>query len=263
MRQYNNGGMRYFLDDRGGIVRRVSESLNPMAGVARDLLSGIYCPANAAQWASVLAVAGITTGGPSMLWLCQEASGNLADSIGAFTGVASGTVGYNQAEAGWTRTAVSVTDGVAGAFATTVPEGSTTSALSLAYVNVVASAGTRQAIGMHTGTNSRFNATAADRPQAVSNANTVSGVSSHQGAVRPCVLRHNVTATTAMGCNNVEKLAPAFGALAGTTFQLAGSSRLPPTMRANYVVNFHGAAAEMTDAKLKTLLQTLGWSIAW
>ena len=56
--------------------------------------SGIGCPANATEWAAVIAAAALTgvVTVPDALWLCQEASGDLADSIGTYTLTASDTV---------------------------------------------------------------------------------------------------------------------------------------------------------------------------
>ena len=51
--------------------------------VTRDAASSKYTPASAAEWAELLSGSGL--GAPSSLWLCQESSGTLADSIGSRT----------------------------------------------------------------------------------------------------------------------------------------------------------------------------------
>lgn len=73
--------------------------------ITRDATSGMYCPANAAEWTELLAGTGIAN--PALLWLCQEPTGTLADSIGTFNGeVTSGAPTYSNAVPGWSRKAV-------------------------------------------------------------------------------------------------------------------------------------------------------------
>src|SRR5262245_47294003 len=96
---------------RGAVYGPSSKALS---AVSRDATSNILVPANAAEWAQVLASAGISSGGPSALWLFQEASGNPADSVGSFTLTASGTPTYQAAVSGWTRKAITFADAATG-----------------------------------------------------------------------------------------------------------------------------------------------------
>ena len=69
--------------------------------VTQDALSGWYFPANSTEWTSLLSGTGISN--PSSLWLCQEASGTLADSIGSRPLTISGTPSYQQPAVGFSR----------------------------------------------------------------------------------------------------------------------------------------------------------------
>jgi RHS repeat-associated protein len=73
-------------------------------GVTQDATSNWYVPANSTEWTNLLSGTGISN--PSQLWLMQESSGNLSDSIGTATLTATGTVSYQQSVTGWSRKAV-------------------------------------------------------------------------------------------------------------------------------------------------------------
>lgn len=76
--------------------------------VTKDATSGRYIPQTAAEWTTLLAGTGISP--PDSLWRCQEASGNLADSIGSAAMVASGSPTYANVVSGWTSRAVDCAD---------------------------------------------------------------------------------------------------------------------------------------------------------
>jgi RHS repeat-associated protein len=80
-------------------------------GVTRDLMSGWFVPASAAEWTNLLTGSGIPN--PTNLYKCQEASGNLADSIGStsLTAHNNGGMLYQQFVPGWSRKAVSINSG--------------------------------------------------------------------------------------------------------------------------------------------------------
>ena len=255
---------------RIGVAVGVSEDeiggggADPLAGVTRDATSNKYAPANATEWAAVLAVAGISSGGPSLLWNCQEASGNLADSIGTFTGTVTGTpIAYQQAVAGWSRFGISggeagtaVVESTAG----TLPNPVTQAVLLLSYATITATpAATRvmQVTGNANQTIARFNTT--PRLQGVSGGNVATGTVSPVGGVRPYVTLYDVTNNRVLVASDQEKLAPVRAAMTGQRHRLAfdfvGSIL--------YHAAFFAAAAELSDAQVKTLLQTLGFTIPW
>ena len=91
--------------------RLIASDLSPTAApssIHRDPTSGILVPASPEEWAVVLAHAGIASPPPDAIWQCEEASGDLADSIGEFSptaaqGAVEGIpdVAYQEAVAGW------------------------------------------------------------------------------------------------------------------------------------------------------------------
>jgi hypothetical protein len=259
---------------RSGVRSGVRSGLNPNRGgfslsaVTRDATSNIYCPASSAEWTQVMGVAGITSGGPSLLWLCQEASGNLADSIGVATGTVTGTgIAYRQAVSGWTRLAFKTTDTGSGKAQTvdaSLPDVGTASMLLMSYVQIQAApAAVRGVQGIGNNLVSRVSTT--PRAQVLANATTVTGGSAPTGAVRPWVLQHNETASAQRLFTDQEKLSPAFqSGVTGKACAIgAYSPATGPSALYVYTTAFFGAAAELTDAQVKTLLQTLGWSIPW
>src|SRR6185295_13988613 len=75
-----------------------------------DATSGIAVPANATEWNSFRSYNKLSIANPNSLWLCQESSGNLADSIGALTLTAASGPTYRNAVAGWSRFGVGMAD---------------------------------------------------------------------------------------------------------------------------------------------------------
>lgn len=243
-------------------------------GVAIDATSSKYVPANLTQWNTTLGVAGISSGAPSFLWLCQETSGNLADSIGAVTLTATSWTSYAQTQTGWSRLALKVGDGVGANFASTsasLPDQNTTSALLMMLFARTGTPGATRPVGMigaaaaasivsceldtsnHLVCNSRLS---------VSQAGTVD-----YGAnvVAPVLLQHDKTNSIHRVVTHSELITTTFGAL--TTNKGVGLSQsaygLSPPGAWSYAALFVGAAAELTTAQLRSLLRTLGWTVAW
>jgi hypothetical protein len=75
--------------------------------VTVDSSSGRPVPATSIEWSNLLEGTGLPT--PSSLWLMQETSGNVADSIGTRTGTASSGMTYQVSASGWTRKGIQVT----------------------------------------------------------------------------------------------------------------------------------------------------------
>ena len=108
-----------------------------VAGVTRDATSGWYVPANATEWTALLAGTGIAN--PSNLWLSQQASGNLPDSIGSTPLVPFNGPSYQNTVAGWSRKAVGTVDGGGNQDfqSTLLGNTATTSGLLLSFVAVM------------------------------------------------------------------------------------------------------------------------------
>lgn len=239
-----------------------------------DATSGKGVPANATEWEAALTSAGLSpaTFAPSALWLLQEASGNAADSIGSFTLTASGTLGYQQAVAGWTRKAITSTDGVAGSLTSTslsLPDILTTSHLVIAYVKTPAAApGSARNLICLGATATRVDAAltpTTGRLRARSIANQADGTTALcDDTVHPIVIRVNRTSSEVDGASNADKVSPTLDVLSAGQGVRLGTGQLQASSSGYlYAVSFHGAAAQMTDAQIKTLLQTLGWTVGW
>lgn len=251
-----------------GTVHVVNHStLNPLAGVARDPTSGVYCPENPTQWAAVLTAAGIASGGPSSTWLCQEGSGNLADSIGTVTLTQSGAGHlYGQAVSGWSRLAVKTVDGTAGQKwinSTTAPNPNTTDTLELGYFSFpgVAPAAVRDVLAVAAAADIRFSTTG--KVRAVFGA-TADLPTSSLGLVQPVVMQVDNTGSVSLAATDRDKLVGTYALPAsGTVLALGGHTASASGTGCLYLAQFSGAAARLTAAQIKTLLQTLGWTVLW
>ena len=106
--------------------------------VTTDATSGGAIPQTAAEWTSLLSGHGINN--PFLLYRCQEASGNLIDSISGVAQMgAVGSPSYQQTVAGWASKAVHITNG--NCFFNTdssLPDISSTSVMLFAWVKTPA-----------------------------------------------------------------------------------------------------------------------------
>lgn len=259
--------MSLFAGLRSGLRIGLRSGLNPggasLAGVTKDATSNIYTPANATEWAAVMSVAGISSGGPSLLWLCQEASGNLADSIGAFTGtLTGGPPSFQQAIAGWSRKGITGADAGTTVFANTaagLPDPATTSNLILTY-SIVTAAGAASRVMADMGTALATSQVLTVTPIIRLDSGSVfDGTNNPTGAVRPYWFQYNVTANASAIYTDQEKITGSKRATTGKRIRLLGG--FPGSLL--YCAAFFGPAAEMSAAQIKSLSQTLNWTIPW
>lgn len=238
-----------------------------LSGVTRDATSGIYCPATAAEWALMLAAAGIASGGPSFLWLLQDASGSPADQIGGAPLTVSATAPIYQATiSGWARKGIAFTDGVTSNLSRTtspMPDAGGTSGLILAYMEfTAANAGGRNVLA--------WGGSVADRVQYISGnrlslSTSVGAAGTYNyvdGATHPVLLRNDAVHGSVSFYTDKDKVAGTYQACVGVGLYLGGDTVSGPVV-IPYSACFTGAAAQLTDAQVKTLLQTLGWSPSW
>jgi hypothetical protein len=235
------------------------------AAWSTDATRGVGVPANSTEWDAVAAAAGHSRS-PSSLFGCQEASGNLLDSIGAIEIAANDTRTYENAIAGWTRKAVGISDGVSGYWTTNGgPDPSTESAAMLAYLRIDASTAERSMLFLNAVENDyvAINVTAGGLLKAYIDANTATGAVNYAaGAVFPVMLVYNRTAGSAFLCTADEKLPITYGAIAANGAKYVGLFT-PPTMKLLMLAWFEGADAEFTLAEAKAELVALGWSVSW
>lgn len=240
--------------------------------VTRDATSGIYLPTTSAEWATALLQAGIASGGPSSSWdFTSLPSGNASDLIGSNTLTVSGASwAYQQAVTGWSKTALTVPDGLAGHNAqntTTVPDIGTTSGLLIAVVAYPTStpAATRRmfrwnSTGVAVGINAtpKFTATSGG-----AGGSTANGTAVPTSTVQPVILEVNRTATSNVVDDFQEELVPGFGTYSGLALGFGSSGSNSCGCQYLTAAMFTGAAAELTQAQRRTLLQVLGWTVAW
>lgn len=263
---------------RSGLLSGLRSGLNPNVGdpffgIDRDATSNIYVPASSAQWTQFLAAAGLSAWSvPDALHLCQEAAGNLADTMaGALTLTAANTPLYQQAAAGWSRQSAAMDDGTSDAFGSTafaLPNINTESMLMYAIVNIptAAPAGTRNMICLGAvGTRAAAEFVVTDRVRAVCGANAAVGAVD-PGGVRPVVCQVDQTANVMRVATDQEVLSPVFdAAVAGEQLRIGGVPTGNTAAGAGflYVATWYLAPAERSQADIKALLQALGWAIPW
>lgn len=238
-----------------------------MAAVTQDASSGKYVPSTAGEWTSTMAAAGITSGNPFSGWLLQEASGSPADFLGAATLTNAGTMAYQGAVPGWTRVSMwNNIDGGAYRITNTVdtalPDLTAESSLVLIYATITSAPAADRGVIL-TG-DIRAEVTSANMPKLTHGATSATGSANLTDAVRPWVLQYNRAASTCELFTDLEKLSIAFAASGATKRIFFGDGFQPAAVwKILYGVHFKGAAAELTDAQIRTLLQTLNWTVAW
>lgn len=229
-----------------------------------DAASGKATPSSSTEWTAFIAANALSVAVPDSLWLLQEASGNPVDTIGGLTLTAAGTVTYNQAVSGWSRTGVGLADGVNSQFATTsasLPNANAASQTVLMIATVTtAPAGNRQ---VYTGpSNSLRIIGGTPRFSVTAIASTASGSVDPTNAVRPWIYKHDFTNSVQKGYTDQEALGIAYTAIAGKVLRI-GSTGAAFGGVAVYACAWYNANAEISDANIKALLQAMGFTVAW
>jgi hypothetical protein len=233
--------------------------------VTQDAASGLYVPIDAAEWDIVMAAAGIASGGPSSLWLLQEAASHPADSIGARTLTLNGSFSYQQDVTGMTRKGIkpgenSASDyGVIGSVNVAAE-----SAILLGYIdstNATDPASHRALYSLSDGTQSEGQITTGKVPRGVSGVNVAAGATAM--GLTPFVVKLDRSRSELAVYTLNNKIKPTYTAPAASTAAFLGGFANSSDTTHAYLALFLGAAAELSDAQIKTLLTTLGWSPTW
>jgi hypothetical protein len=244
--------------------------------VTKDATSGVYTPSSATEWTKFIARKGLSIATPDYLHLCQEASGNLADSIGSLTLTANASPAYQQTVTGWTR------KGVKGDGSTSQqrfmnasgPNPSTTSVAHFALVQHNGADGTvRGIMGSATPPGnpgvSQYLSSGKVRLRVQNGAtlvDTAAGNDYATGGTHPVLMLLDVTNSRFRLYTDLEKLSPAYGAGTNQTNWFIGASGTGTFANVTiaYECGWSGANAETcTDANTKALYQALGYSIPW
>jgi hypothetical protein len=238
----------------------------PVVGWTVDKYSLIGLPQSAAEWTAVLAAAAISSGGPSSLYLLQEASGNIADSISGLTMTVAGAgLNYQVALPDWHCKALEFTEGGNAVFSSTnaaLPDPATTSQARIMYAAMYASASEQN---MYLWGTAGFAAIAriaggggteweiADGGVKVTSATSVTGT------VRPYVHCRKVPAVSRVDAyTDNDHISGTFGVVTGKKNEL-GCEFGTPHFTPFYVVDFFGTPAELVTAQWRTILQLLNW----
>lgn len=236
--------------------RRVtSEYVVPSDGPA----GAIFVPATSADFVAL----GLTA--PSSLFLCQEASGNLADSIGAVTATAAGSPTYQNAVTDWTRKFVGFTSAVGQYFGiaggTYGPDAASQAPLIYAKLNSAAVA-SRSLLSVSSTVTIRF--TTGGLVQIVNGGSVGTGAYDYRDSnVHPFMLRYNRTGTTTTLFTDKETISATYAAAGDVATKGIGAISAGATSSdaaVGLLAWWSGAAAEAVS---KTTLSTLGWTLAY
>lgn len=240
---------------------------NPMAGVTQDPTSLKFFPADATQWATVFTVAGVPGASVTCNYNCQELSGNLLDNVGGVTLTLSGAGHlFGQPVAGFSRTGVGTVDNTAGQKwlnSTTAPNPNTTSTI---YYGVIGYPGVNPAAARDVFANGGtldHRVSATGRITIINGASTT-GTGTVVGGVHPIMLKHDITNSLFLAYTDQEKLAGTYAAVASNPmFAVGGQTAVPGDIVYLQLAIMAGASGELTDSQIKSVLQTLGWTIPW
>lgn len=256
-------GLQSGLNPGGGAV-------DPFAGVTKDATSNKYVPANSSEWTTFRTAGSLSTANPNSLWLCQETSGNLSDSIGSLTLTANATPTYDNAVTGWTRKGLGFTQ-VAnqrfGAAAGVGPSPATTSQMWLWIVTVTATPAATRGICQVSNGATVLQGLLTSTPRARINVGgtTTDGTNSPATETNgmPVVLLYDRSGSRAMLYTSQEKITGTYSAGVVDGVKGIGAGTSFPGFCV-YGAMWSGAAAEaFTDANVKSLLQTMGFTIPW
>lgn len=252
---------------RGGVAVGVGSDAQrpPSGGVTHDATSGKYMPASAVEWGTLLAGTGIAS--PTSTYIPSNASGNLVDVIGGVTYVANGLPTYQVPVVGWSSVGVKPRNGTAqDYFLATSVDPSTTSVAQLIYLSPNTDPGTPHSLmllGSATAAEARF--TTGRLFQATLGGSTVSGVvAATLGSVVPGILVLNRSALTFKLYTPAEIITAVYSSPGSATDHYVGAGYLgsdDSTML--YLARWTAAGAEMSDANGRTVLQKLGFTVAW
>lgn len=231
-----------------------------------DATSHKGVPADATEWAALAAAHAPALRAPDHLWLFQEASGKIADVVGGKPLTSAGAPSYREAVPGWTRQAA----GASGAASnqtlnnTSMPNVNASSSLLLVYAEIARPAVTHQRVFHGAPSGNAFEGLAGTANMRLRTGPAIAnGTSSHAGGVRPYVLRYDRAHAVNALYSDAEKVAVAFRALSGAEvrFTLGLSTDPAAETRVLYAALWTGAAAERSDAEIRSMLEGLGWTV--
>lgn len=242
----------------------LSQATSVQVTASQDGTSGIYVPADATEWGNLALTA------PNFQWGCQDAASPLAAAIGGVTLAAGGSgQTYQDAITGWSRKAVGTQDNTTEDWVSSsasLPDVSATSVLLLLYWKPPAAnpAASRRVCLMGTTTTVSVQVSSAGKPILFAGANNGTATNAVTGSSPiPLVVKYNRTGSESKLFTLNEKLSVAFSGTATGKQVLLGGAGVAAQNEFLYAALWTGAAAEMSDATIKSMLQTLGWAPSW
>ena len=243
---------------------------DPMAGVTRDGSSLIYVPSSLTELNTSFTAAGLptVTSTDALIWPCQDGSGSLAEAVnGTVTLAPANTPTYSNAVTGWSRVAVGTVDATGNQrFSSTnaaLPDLSATAALMIVYGAVLSTPAAVRGLYSLGTTQSEMRVTTTPALRTVSGANTGNGAANIGTVVRPWVHRVDLANTIDRVFSDQEKYDTVIGAVTGKQIQVGSTAAAAGPCRYLWAMLLMGAPSQLSDANIKTWLQTLGWTIAW
>jgi hypothetical protein len=241
-----------------------------------DATSNIACPADSTEWAAFISYHALSVAVPDHLWLCDEASGDLADSIGSLTLADTGSPQYAQTATGWTRTGVGFTDGSTMMFSAGSglgPNATTTSSLWAADIYIRTEPAALRIVGGATRINSGSDSVRSYISPSGGTARlgiTVDGVSANgssdhtTGSTQAWVLKYDHTNSAVCAYSSLEKRTGTYTAganVADGEKGYGGNGTVDSVYL--YAFAYEGADAEISDADIKALQEARGHTIPW
>lgn len=226
----------------------------------------ILTPASGSEFTAL----GLTS--PNYLHLCQELSGNLADSIGAVPLVVASTPSFRLSLSGWKRKFVGITTTTLQKFSAAIATGPNPGTQSVTWLTFLAltitPGGNRSVIVLSNGaTGIKVEHTGLNKLILTVNGVAITGTVVYGTGVIPCLITFDRTAGTVALCTDQERLVGTYsaGVLDGEKGFGAVVGNGDAGARYGWNAIWTGANAEAfsTVSASRSLLQTLGWSVLW
>jgi hypothetical protein len=239
-----------------------SLTVKPFSTVTKDATSGWYVPASSGEWTTLLA--GSSVSNPSHLWLMQESSGTLADTIGSTTLTNTGTLSYQQSVTGWSRKAMSApnSNGHYYLFNNTdaaLPNSATTSFATLIIMTIDGASGTRDVFLSGNCNGVLTSVTSTPKIQAkINGTNTTTGSTTIDTNVHAWLIRSNATTSKFTVSTDFDTV-PVPWSTPDSTKEIwfGGVCGTAPGMHLLYSTMWVGAAAEFSDAQAQDIIQRI------
>lgn len=238
---------------------------NPLASVPKDATSNVYVPLTQAEWSNVFSAASVGIKTVSSSWGFQDASGNVAASVGTNLTQVGTSPTYQQSVTGWTRKGIRLANSSTTRFSHGSGTGDSPASTSTLWIGYMDLTGSTAGIFMHAGvTTSLRLATGPLFNLLWKNVNNAGATNPATGGVKPFVLLNDITNSRAVGYSDTEKITATYASIVDGVkgFGSQGSAN-GAGMDVLFGATFAGASAEWTDQQVQTVLTTLGWTITW